>query len=387
VGGDIPFGKPSFSSAEAEAVARVLRSGWVGMGPETLAFEEELAAHVQAPFVVSTNSCTSALQLSLLALGVGPGDEVIVPSLTWCSTANAALYVGATPVFCDIDPQRFCVSPQAVAAALTPRTRAVIPVHFGGLATDIAALRSVLPAGVHIIEDAAHALGARQPGGQPVGASGHLSCFSFYANKALSTGDGGAIALADASLAARLRSLRLQGQPSDAWQRYTQPSLAPAAPPINLVGLKANFTDLLAAVGRVQLRRQAEFAATRARVAAVYLAALRQALPTLQFQQDVDHHDHARHLFLLLLPRPWARHRNALLAGLRAQGIGASLHYAPLHRMPVYAGLPRGQLPQTEDIAARILTLPIGPCMDEDDALRVVDAFVGQLQRLASTAS
>ena len=171
---DIPFGRPHFSTAEAESVARVLRSGWVGMGPETLAFEDELAAHVGAAHVVSTNSCTSALHLSLLALGVGPGDEVIVPSLTWCSTANAALYVGATPVFCDIDPDTFSVSPTALAAALTPRTRAVLPVHFGGLALDVAALRAVLPAGVHLIEDAAHALGARDADGQAVGASGKI---------------------------------------------------------------------------------------------------------------------------------------------------------------------------------------------------------------------
>ena len=384
---DIPFGKPLFSAAEAEAVARVLHSGWVGMGPETLAFEGELAAHVQAPFVVTTNSCTSALQLSLLALGVGPGDEVIVPSLTWCSTANAALYVGATPVFCDIDPLGFCVSPATVAVAITPRTRAVVPVHFGGLGVDIAALRAALPAGVHIVEDAAHALGGQLHDGRPVGGSGQLTCFSFYANKALSTGDGGAIALADAAIASRLRSLRQQGQPSNAWQRYTQPSLAPAAPDIAALGLKANFTDILAAIGRVQLRRQAEFAAHRNRIAAIYLSALSTVSPALQFQRGVDTPGHARHLFTLLLPRTLAPQRNALLAGLRAQGIGASLHYAPLHRMPSYATLPRGPLTHTEDVAARILTLPIGPAMSDEDAHRVVQAFLQAFQRLASTAS
>ena len=375
-------------------MARVLRSGWVGMGPETLAFEDELAAHVGAAHVVSTNSCTSALHLSLLALGVGPGDEVIVPSLTWCSTANAALYVGATPVFCDIDPGTFSISPTALAAALTPRTRAVLPVHFGGLALDVAALRAVLPAGVHLIEDAAHALGARGANdahdahgadGQAVGASGNLTCFSFYANKVLSTGDGGAIALADGATAARLRSLRLHGQPSDAWQRYTQPALSPAAPAIASVGLKANFTDIQATIGRVQLRRQAEFARTRLATARRYREALAAALPDLQFQSGIDKPGHARHLFTLLLPRHHAGLRDPLLAALRAQGIGASLHYAPLHRMPSYAALARSALPHTDDVAARIITLPIGACVTLADTDSVVRAFLQTLQRLAST--
>ena len=384
---DIPFGKPSFSAAEADAVARVLASGWVGMGPETLAFEAELAAHVGATHVVSTNSCTSALHLSLLALGVGPGDEVIVPSLTWCSTANAALYVGATPVFCDIDPATFSVSPQSVAAALTPRTRAVLPVHFGGLAVDVRALEAAVPKGVHIVEDAAHALGARYADARSVGASGHLTCFSFYANKALSTGDGGAIALTDASTAERLRSLRLHGQPSDAWQRYIQPNRSPAAPAIATVGLKANFTDIQAAIGRVQLQRQAEFALTRHRAAQFYCLALAEALPGVQFQAGLEAQSHARHLFTFLLPPEHAPLRNPLLASLRAQGIGASLHYAPLHLMAGYAPLTRLPLPHTEAVAARILTLPIGPCVLEAQAEAVVRAFRQTLQRLASTAS
>lgn len=371
---DIPFGQPSFSDAEIEAVARVMHSGWVGMGPETLAFEEELAAVLGVRQVVTTNSCTSALHLCLLALDVGPGDEVIVPSFTWCSTANAVLYVGAQPVFADIDPHTLGLDPTSVAAVATPRTRAVIPVHFGGLGQDLQALAAALPASVAVVEDAAHALGSTLPDGRAVGASGHLCCFSFYANKVLSTGDGGAIAVDDAALATRLRSLRLHGQSSDAWQRYVNPTSALMPPQIAELGLKANFTDLQAAIGRVQLRRQAEFAATRAAVAAVYGQALSDL--DLRFQSGWDRPGHARHLFTVQLPSQHVTGRDHLIANLRAQGVGASLHYRPLHLMPLYAGLVRGHaLLHTEAVAAGILTLPIGPRMRPAHAWRSAQAL------------
>jgi perosamine synthetase len=219
----LPFGKPNFSEKEIAAMTRVLRSGWIGMGPEVIAFEKELSKSIGAPYVVTVNSCTSALFLSLLVLGVGPGDEVICPSLTWCSTANVALYLGAKPIFCDIDLETLCVTPEAVLKKVSPKTKAVIAVHFGGLAAEIDPLRAVLPPNIHIVEDAAHALGAKFANGKPVGSSGNLSCFSFYANKNLSTGEGGAIALFDENLAERLRTLRQHGLDSDAWKRFSEP--------------------------------------------------------------------------------------------------------------------------------------------------------------------
>jgi dTDP-4-amino-4,6-dideoxygalactose transaminase len=184
----LAFGRPDFGDEEIAAVTRVLRSGWVGMGPEVIAFEQELAAFVGAPYVVTVNSCTSALHLALLVNGVGPGDEVIVPSLTWCSTANAALYLGARPIFCDIDQATLSTTTELILAKLGPRTKAVIVVHFGGFAADVAELRRALPAHVSIVEDAAHGLGACHQDGRRVGSSGNLTCFSFYANKNLSTG-------------------------------------------------------------------------------------------------------------------------------------------------------------------------------------------------------
>jgi dTDP-4-amino-4,6-dideoxygalactose transaminase len=370
----LPFGRPDFSEAEIAAVARVLRSGWVGMGPETIAFEAELAARLGAPVVLAVNSCTSALFLSLLAAGVGPGDEVLCPSLTWCSTANAALYLGAKPVFCDVDPATLCVTPETVAARVTPRTRAVVPVHFGGLAAPVRAIRAALPDGVAIVEDAAHALGSRFPDGTPVGASGNAACFSFYANKNLSTGEGGAVALPDGDAAARIRSLRLHALPADAWKRFSSPKVFHAFE-LTELGYKMNFTDLQACIGRVQLARQDEFAGRRLAVASRYAERIAALPVALGLQSGILSGGHSRHLFTVLLPEGTSgERRNELLLQLRARNIGASIHYAPLHGMPLYGG-GGPPLPATEDVCARILTLPIGAAMGLPDADDAIDAL------------
>jgi dTDP-4-amino-4,6-dideoxygalactose transaminase len=374
----LPFGKPNFSEREIEAVGRVMRAGWVGMGPETLAFETELAQAVGVAEVVTVNSCTSAMLLSLLALGVRPGDEVICPSLTWCSTANVALHLGARPVFCDVDRHTLCTGVEQVLAALTPRTKAVMPVHFGGRAVDIAALRHALPPQVVIVEDAAHAFGARLPGGKPVGSSGHPTCFSFYANKVISTADGGAVALSDPALAERLRSLRVHGLSQHAWQRHANPREALAATPLQVLGYKANYNDLQASIGRVQLERQVEFTASRTLVAEIYRQGLADS--GLGFQAGLFDADHSRHLFVVVLPDNHVADRPRILTRLRERGIGVTVHYPPLHLMPLYntAGA-TAALPVTEWAAPRIMTLPIGSSMTADDAHRVVVALKQEL--------
>lgn len=370
----LPFGRPDFGDDEVAAVTRVLRSGWVGMGPETQAFERELAAAVDAPEVVTVDSCTSALFLSLLVHAVGPGDEVVVPSLTWVSTVNVVRQLGATPVFCDVEPDTLCVSAATVAACLSPRTKAVVVVHLGGLAVDVTAIRRTLPVHIAIVEDAAHALGARFADGRPVGASGHLTCFSFYANKNLSTADGGAVAVHDSARADRLRSLRQHALPSDAWKRYIDPAVV-GGQPVAELGYKMNYTDLQAAIGRVQLRRQPEFAARRLAVARCYAEALASSPWSLAPQYGVTDEAHARHLFLVQLPlEDLAVSRDAVLSELRRRNIGASIHYAPVHRMPLYAGT-RGHVPVTERVAARVLTLPISGAMTETDAEQVCEAL------------
>jgi perosamine synthetase len=377
----LPFGRPNFSEREIAAVTEVLRSGWIGMGAETQAFERELADALGAPEVVTVSSCTAALFLSLRVLGVGASDEVICPSFTWCSTANSALYLGATPVFCDIDARTLCLDPSDLLAKVTPRTRAVVVVHFGGLAVDVAGLRAKLPSRVHIIEDAAHAFGARYPDGRLVGSSGHLVCFSFYANKNLSTGEGGAVALFDRQLADRLRSLRLHGQPIDAWKRYTHPHSLLWSEPLTELGYKMNYTDLQAALGRVQLVRQPEFAATRAAIARCYVDGLSDLDPPLVFQDRCTHASHARHLFVAQLPTgELGIDRNEIVRRLRARNIGASVHYAPLHTMPLYLnGRAAPALPVTERVAEHIVTLPISASMTIDDARDVVQALQDEL--------
>lgn len=373
------FGKPNFGDEEIAAVTTVLRNGWIGMGPETLAFEGELAQWMGAPHVVSVSSCTGALFLSLLVHGIGPGDEVICPSLTWCSSANAALYLGAHPVFCDVDAATCCMTPETVLACLTERTKAVMVVHYGGLAVDVAALRRVLPDHVVIVEDCAHALGARYPGGSQVGSSGNLCCFSFYANKNLSTAEGGAIALADPALAERLGSLRQHGLASNAWSRYSKPSAANGVNPLTELGYKLNYTDLQAAIGRVQLRRQGEFAARRLEIAHLYLEHLQAHAPDVSWQSGLGQDSHAHHLFVVALPVESMRHtRDDVVAALRAQGIGLSIHYPPLHKMPLYGPSPR--LEHTEWLASRIVTLPIGAAISAAEARLVVRALVGAIK-------
>ena len=368
----LAFGRPDFSEAEVEAVSRVLRSGWIGMGPETIAFEQELAAAVGAPHVVTVDTCTSAIFLSLVAEGVAAGDEVITPSLTWCATANAAIYLGAKPVFCDVDPATFCATPESILARVTPRTKAVVIVHYGGHAIDVKALRAALPARIALVEDAAHAFGSRYPDGSPVGSSGNLTCFSFYANKNLSTGEGGAIALFDAAKAARIGSLRQNAQAADAWKRFTHANTV-LVPGIRELGYKMNYTDLQAAIGRKQLARQGEFGERRQRVARRYLEGLKGMRALERVQAGAGEASHARHLFVVVWdPAALGRPRNDFLLELRARNVGASVHYLPLHLMPYYRDIDSVELEVTEYLAPRIMTLPIGAAMDEPDANYVI---------------
>ncbi len=343
----LPFGRPNFGDEEIAAVTRVLRSGWVGMGPETMAFEEELAAAVGASHVVAVNSCTSALFLALVTAGVGTGDEVICPSFTWCSPRERGAVRGARPVFCDIDPDTLCVTPGTIAAQLTARTRAVIVVHFGGLAVDVAAVRNVLPPHVRIIEDAAHAFGAAYPDGAPVGSeSGNPTCFSFYANKNLSTGEGGAVALAEGATADRLRSLRQHAPPLDAWKRFTHAGTLLLSNQLTELGYKdTNYTECAggdrpraAVAGRGVPPHPA---GDRAPVTPEGLCEL---VPPLTFQRGCTSEGHARHLITVQLPvADLNMTRDEVILALRARNLGASIHYAPYcHLMPLYQGQQRG---------------------------------------------
>jgi perosamine synthetase len=375
----LAFGTPDYTDAEIDAVARVMRSGWVGMGEETIAFEKELSEYIGAPEVITVNSCTSALFLALLVEDIGPGDEVIVPSLTWCATANAVLYLGATPVFCDVDPQSMCVMPQTIVKKITNRTKAVVIVHYGGYAIDIDELRVALPKDIIIIEDAAHALGAFYGNGKRVGASGNSTCFSFYANKNLSTADGGAISLFNRDKAKRLRQLRMSGMEADAWSRYIKPSTG-LATGITMLGYKMNFTDLQAAIGRVQLSRLDHMLRVRLNIALSYKKRFEEQGIKAQFQQSAFDFGHARHLLVVIFNSDKIRiSRNDLLLRLRSQNIGVSVHYLPLHKQPLYSLMGNTNLPVTESLAENIMSLPISAKMTLTDVEYVTDTLAEQI--------
>jgi len=344
------------------------------MGPETVLFENELAKYMGVPYVVTVNSCTSALFLSLLVKGVNAEDEVICPSLTWCSTANAILYLGAKPVFCDIDQDTLCVTTEDVVSKVTSRTKAVIVVHYGGLSVDVVKLRSALADNIAIIEDAAHAFGAFYPDGKRVGSSENLTCFSFYANKNLCTAEGGAIALFDESSAESLASLRQHALPINAWKRFTHANTILLSNQLSMLGYKMNYTDLQASIGRVQLARQLEFEEIRLKIAHCYYDNLKVFSPEIICQRDCCSYHHARHLFVIQLPlEKIKKSRNEILLALREKNIGASIHYAPLHLMPLYnGGKQPPTLPITENVAQSIITLPISSSMDEADAQYVI---------------
>jgi dTDP-4-amino-4,6-dideoxygalactose transaminase len=371
--GRILFGSPSFDEAEEQLVLQTLRSGWIGHGPLVERFERRLADYVGAEHAVAVSSCTAALQLSLAAAGIGPGDEVITTPFTFVATINAIEHAGATPVLVDIDPGTLNIEPAAVAAAITARTRAVVPVHFAGRPLDLAGLHALADAhDLWIVEDAAHAIGA-VAGGRRVGGSRHprsLCCFSFYPNKNLASAEGGAICLADPALAARLRDLRLHGLSSDAWDRYRtdeyRPSLAVAG------GYKSNWTDLQAAIALPQLEKLEGFLAVREHLAETYDTLLagvpgvaRVARPAASLAER-----HALHLYQVVI-EAGAPARDRVVQRLLDRGIGAAVHYIAVHKHPHYAGRLGGPFPVADRASEHLLTLPLHLRLGVADVRRV----------------
>jgi len=335
---------------ETAAVTAVLRSGRLVQGQEVAGFEEEFAAIVDGRTCVAVNSGTSALHLGLLAAGVGRGDEVVVPSFTFAATANAVAMTGATPVFADIEPHTFCLDPGAVAAAVTPRTAAVVPVHLYGHPTPWGGLAEVAERhGLLLLEDAAQAHGAAYDG-IPVGALGDLAAFSFYATKNMTTGEGGMVVCRDEDTARRVRLLRNQGME----QRYRN----------EVAGLNNRMTDLAAAMGRVQLRRLPGWNEERRAVAASYDEQLVGVVtPTVAPKAEPVWHQYTVR----------ATDRDALAARLDDHGIDSAVYYpVPTHRLPAYALAL--DLPETERATREVLSLPIRPGLTDDEVARVVAA-------------
>jgi perosamine synthetase len=368
----IPFHRPYITEDEIAEVVDSLRSGWLTMGPKTVRFEGEFAAAVGAPHAVAVNSCTAALHLALVVLGVGRGDEVIIPDMTFTATGEVVCYLGARPVIVDVQPDTANIDPGLVAAAITPRTRAIVPVHFGGQPCDMDELREIAGrAGVPLIEDAAHSLPASYRG-NPVGSIGDITCFSFYATKTLATGEGGMAVTANPDWAARMRTLRLHGISRDAWKRYTAEGSWYYE--VEEAGYKYNMTDLQASLGLAQLRKLDWMNRRRAEIAARYTAAF-SLMDPLRVPGVRDDRRTSWHLYPLRLAPGVRLDRGALIDELGRRGIGTSVHFIPLHRHPFYAdglGYRDASFPVADDLYARSLSLPIYPGMTDGEVDRVI---------------
>jgi perosamine synthetase len=368
----IPYGRQSITEEDIEAVVAVLRGDRLTQGPALAAFEQEFAAAVDAPFAVAFSSGTAALHAAAWAAGLGPGDEVLTSAITFAASANCAAYVGATPRFADIDPTTWNVSAETVAAALTERTRAVIGVSFAGLPAPVAELRTSLPEDVVLIEDAAHALGARRPDG-PVGDAVHadMSVFSFHPVKAVTTGEGGAITLRDPELRDRLLAFRSHGMTKDP-ARLERPDEGGWYMEQHDLGFNYRITDLQSALGLTQLAKLERFVAARNAIAERYREAFSGVAGLTVAPAAPDGALHAYHLFVVHVAD-----RRALYDGLRERGVGSQVHYLPVYLHPWYQrtyGYARGLCPAAEDYYAGCLSLPCFPTLEPEQQDRVVDA-------------
>ena len=374
----IPFHRPSITAAERDAAIRVLDSGWLTTGERTLEFEEAVRRFSGSNHAVAVNSATAALHLALEALGIGPGDEVIVPTYTFAASGEVVAYLGARPVLADVDPRTLDLTAETIEPHLTERTRAVMVVHFGGLVADMAGIVAVCTArGIPIVEDAAHALPARC-GGRHAGTFGAAGAFSFYATKTVTTGEGGMLVTDDQRIADRARVMRLHGISRDAWKRYT--ASGSWYYEIEAVGYKYNLTDLAAAIGLVQLERAEAMRLAREDVGRRY----REALGTgkvgelLELPAEPPSGDtHAWHLYPIRLRLDrLGIDRGAVIERLREQGIGTSVHFIPLHLHPYYRdrfGYRPDDLPVARREYEREISLPIYPDLAGSDQDRVIE--------------
>jgi dTDP-4-amino-4,6-dideoxygalactose transaminase len=382
----LPFARPSITDREKLAVLEILDSGWLTTGPRTKLFEERFANFVGARHAVALNSATAALHLSLEALGVGAGDEVIVPTWTFAASAEVVAYRGATPVLVDVDGRTLNATPDAILAAATPRTRAVVAVHIAGLPCEIERLVTMLgERDIAVVEDAAHAFPSRVggPSGRYAGTFGRAGAFSFYATKTITTGEGGMLVTDDDAIAARARVMALHGISRDAWSRYT--ASGSWYYEIEDAGYKYNMTDIAAALGIVQLQRAEELLAARRVIAAAYTKEFQAsaAADLLELPEDAADGSHAWHLYVVRLELDHLGiDRAAVMAALREAGIGASVHFIPLHLHPYYRRR-WGTRPEDHPVATqeynRVISLPIWPGMAGADIRRVVDALASIL--------
>jgi UDP-4-amino-4,6-dideoxy-N-acetyl-beta-L-altrosamine transaminase len=375
----IPYSRQWIDDDDIEAVVHVLRSDYLTTGPAVPAFEEDLQRVTGARHAVAVSSGTAALHAAYAAVGVGPGNEVITSPLTFAATANAALYLGARPVFVDIETDTGTIDTAAVEAAVTPRTRAVVAIDFAGLPADYEALRAVATRhGISLIADAAHSLGATY-NGRPVGGLADVTILSFHPVKAITTGEGGAVLTDDDTVADFARTFRTHGIVR-APARLRRPD-GPWHHEIQTLGFNYRLTDIQAALGSSQLRKLGRFIARRREIAAFYDRRLSQ-VAGIRLPGRRAGRESAWHLYVLRVDDP--SRRRPFFEALRAHGLGAQLHYIPVYHHPLYEdlGYARGLCPRAEDYSAGAISIPLYPALTEEQVTRVVEVIASAAQEI-----
>jgi dTDP-4-amino-4,6-dideoxygalactose transaminase len=377
----LPFSVPTIARADIAEVVKTLESGWLTTGKRARLLEERFAAYIGSRHAVTVASGTAALFLSLKVDGVGPGDEVITSPLTFVSTANVVHHLGAKPVFADIDGETFNIDPERIAAAVTPRTRVILPVHYSGQPCDMTSIMRIARRhGLRVVEDAAHAMGAEHRG-RKVGSGGNLTCFSMFPTKNITTGEGGIISLNDGRKAKRLVRLRLHGMSKDGWKRYAREGSWYYE--VHEAGYKYNLADLNAALGLGQLAKLDALNRKRTKLVERYTRKL-AAFSGIRTVKVLPGMKSSWHIFPIHVDaRELGMDRNRLVKALWERNIGTSVHFIPLHLQPFYQkqfGYRKGNFPVTEEVFAGILSLPLFPRM----TLRDVDGVVAAIRDAVS---
>ena len=374
------FGEPLIGEEEINEVVASMRSGWLGTGPKVIRFQEDFAAYRGAPHAVAVNSCTAALHLSMLAVDVGPGDEVITTPLTFCATVNAIIHTGATPVLADVDPRTMNIDPDQVRRVITPRTKAIVPVHFAGRPCEMDALCEI--AKTHqlaIIEDCAHAVETAYKG-RSAGLFGDYGCFSFYVTKNITTAEGGMILTREQRNAERIRTLALHGMSQDAWKRFSDEGYNHYR--VVEAGFKYNMTDLQAAIGLHQLRKVTKFWKRRQELWRYYERALAD-LPISLPEGPAPDTVHGYHLYTILVDEAKTGiSRDAFLSAMHALHIGTGVHYLSIPEHPYYReqfGWCPEAYPNAQRIGQQTVSLPLSPKLTDSDARDVVEAVKAAL--------
>ena len=376
----LPFSRPSIGEDAIESVAESIRCGWVAMGPKVVQFEKSISEYVGSKYAISMNSATAGLHSSVMAMGIGQGDEVITTPMTFASTVNAIILAGAKPVLVDIDRHSLNIDVNKIEQAVTPRTKAIIPVHFAGLPCDMEVIEEIAQKhNLMIIEDSAHALGASYKG-RKIGADkgkGHVAVFSFHPTKNITTAEGGIVCTEDEEIAEYLSVFRQNGMSKGAWNRYSSSGNTHYDVPVP--GLKYQMSDIQAAIGLSQIKQLDDFNRRRREICTIYETEL-SGCPGISFQQSAGYeHVHSRHIFPILVNTDvLGIDRDTFMLQMKERNVGTAIHYNAIHLFSGYTKaleMKRGDLPEAEYVSDRILSIPLFPAMTDDDVAYCIEAI------------